>query len=153
MKPGDKIPDLSGASTAGDIKLRALKGQFVIVYFYPKDSTPGCTKQAQNFRDLQAEFAKRNAVVIGVSRDSLKSHGNFKQKQALSFELVSDPDEIWCKAFDVIHDKVLYGKHYLGVVRSTFLFGPDGKLIAEWREVKVPGHAAAVLDALDAARK
>jgi thioredoxin-dependent peroxiredoxin len=153
IKPGDKIPDLTGKGTAGDIKLRTLKGQFVIVYFYPKDSTPGCTTQAQNFRDLQSEFAKRKAVVIGVSRDSLKSHGNFKQKQALSFELVADPDEIWCKAFDVIHDKVLYGKHYLGVVRSTFLFGPDGELLAEWRGVKVPGHAAAVLEALDAARK
>jgi peroxiredoxin Q/BCP len=153
MKPGDKIPDLRGAiGDNTEIRLRELKGKFVVVYFYPKDATPGCTLEAQDFRDLHKEFAKRDAVVLGVSRDSLKSHGNFRQKQALTFELVADADEAWCRAFDVIHEKVLYGKRHLGVVRSTFLIGPDGKLKREWRGVSVKGHAAEVLAALDAAR-
>lgn len=154
MKIGDKVPDLRG--TVGDeteIRLRDLKGRYVVVYFYPKDATPGCTLEAQDFRDRQKDFAKRDAVVLGVSRDSLASHGKFKQKQALNFELVSDTDETWCKAFDVIHEKVLYGKRHMGVVRSTFLIGPDGKLKHEWRGVKVKDHAKAVLDALDAERK
>ena len=153
MKTGDKIPDLSGAGTSGEIPLRKLKGKFVVVYFYPKDNTTGCTREAQDFRDLHRDFGKRGAIVLGVSRDSLKSHEGFRKKQALPFDLVADTDETWCRAFDVIHDKVLYGRHYLGVVRSTFLIGPDGRLLREWRGVKVPGHAAAVLDALDAARK
>ena len=150
LKLGAKIPDLRGQTTDGEVRLRDQKGKSVIVYFYPKDSTPGCTRQAQDFRGLQKSFAKRDAVVLGVSRDSLKSHENFRTKQALTFALVSDPDETWCKAFDVIHEKVLYGKRYLGVVRSTFLIGADGRLRREWRGVKVPGHAAAVLEALDA---
>ncbi|MBS0581546.1 MAG: peroxiredoxin [Proteobacteria bacterium] len=154
MKIGDKIPDLRGAvGEDSEIHLRDLKGKFVIVYFYPKDSTPGCTLEAQDFRDRQKDFAKRSAVVLGVSRDSLASHGKFKLKQALNFELVADTDETWCKAFDVIHEKVLYGKRHLGVVRSTFLIGPDGKLRREWRAVKVKDHARAVLEALDAERK
>ena len=154
MKVGDKIPDLRGA--VGDdeeVRLRDLKGKYVIVYFYPKDATPGCTLEAQDFRDYKKDFAKRDAVVLGVSRDSLASHGKFKLKQALNFELVSDVDETWCKAFDVIHEKVLYGKRHLGVVRSTFLIDPDGKLRREWRGVKVKDHARAVLEALDAERK
>jgi len=154
MKVGDKIPDLRGA--VGDdeeIRLRDLKGKYVIVYFYPKDATPGCTLEAQDFRDHKKDFAKRDAVVLGVSRDSLASHGKFKLKQALNFELVSDVDETWCKAFDVIHEKVLYGKRHLGVVRSTFLIDPDGKLRREWRGVKVKDHARTVLEALDAERK
>jgi peroxiredoxin Q/BCP len=149
MKVGDKVPDLRGASSDETIlRLRDLKGKFVVIYFYPKDSTPGCTLEAQDFRDLQKDFAKRNAVVLGVSRDSLKSHANFKQKQALGFELIADTDETWCKAFDVIHEKVLYGKRHLGVVRSTFLIDTQGRLLQEWRGVKVAGHAAAVLQAL-----
>ena len=153
MKTGDKIPDLSAATTSGEVSLRKLKGKFVVVYFYPKDNTTGCTREAQDFRDLHKEFARRGAVVLGVSRDSIKSHAGFRQKQALAFDLVSDPDETWCRAFDVIHEKVLYGRRYLGVVRSTFLIGTDGRLKREWRGVKVPGHAAAVLEALDAERK
>jgi peroxiredoxin Q/BCP len=154
MKIGDKVPDLRGAvGDDSEIRLRDLKGQYVVVYFYPKDATPGCTLEAQDFRDRQKDFAKRDAVVLGVSRDSLASHGKFKQKQALNFELVADTDETWCKAFDVIHEKVLYGKRHMGVVRSTFLIGPDGKLKHEWRGVKVKDHAKAVLDALDAERK
>lgn len=154
MKIGDKIPDLRGpVSEDTEIRLRDLKGKYVIVYFYPKDATPGCTLEAQDFRDHAKDFDKRDAVVLGVSRDSLASHGKFKLKQALNFELVSDPDETWCKAFDVIHEKVLYGKRHLGVVRSTFLIGPDGKLKREWRGVKVKDHAKAVLEALDAEHK
>lgn len=149
MKVGDKVPDLRGATgDAAGIRLRDLRGKYVVVYFYPKDATPGCTLEAQDFRDRQKDFARCGAVVLGVSRDSLASHGKFRQKQALNFELVSDPDEVWCKAFDVIHEKVLYGKRHLGIVRSTFLIGPDGKLRREWRGVKVKNHADEVLAAL-----
>lgn len=150
LKPGAKVPDLRGQTADGEIRLRDLRGKSVVVYFYPKDNTTGCTREAQDFRDLHKSFAKRDAVVLGVSRDSLKSHENFRAKQALTFALVADTDETWCKAFDVIHEKVLYGKRYLGVVRSTFLIDADGRLRREWRGVKVPGHAAAVLEALDA---
>jgi len=146
---GKKVPSLSGITGDGSaLKLASLKGQWVVVYFYPKDSTPGCTNEAKDFRDLYPAFRKRNAQVIGVSRDSLKSHANFAAKQELPFLLVSDPDETWCQAFDVIHEKVLYGKRHLGIVRSTFLIDPDGKLAHEWRGVKVPGHAQAVLDTI-----
>lgn len=148
---GKKAPALSGTTGDGStLKLADLKGQWIVVYFYPKDSTPGCTNEAKDFRDLYAQFRKRNAEIVGVSRDSVKSHANFAAKQELPFPLLSDPDETWCKAFDVIHEKVLYGKRHMGVVRSTFLIAPDGKLAAEWRGVKVPGHAQAVLDAIPA---
>ena len=153
VKIGAKVPDLHGATADGEVRLRDFKDQYAVVYFYPKDSTPGCTLEAQDFRDLRKDFAKRGAVVLGVSRDSTKSHANFCAKQSLNFDLVSDADETWCKAFDVIHEKVLYGKRSLGVVRSTFLIGPGGKLLQEWRGVKVAGHAQAVLEALDVARK
>ena len=144
---------MKGDRTAGPIRLRDLRGRFAVVYFYPKDNTPGCTREAQDFRDLEKQFAKANAVVLGVSRDSIPSHEKFRDKQDLNFALVSDPDETWCKAFDVIHEKVLYGRKFLGVVRSTFLIGPDGKLLKEWRNVRVPGHADAVLDAITAESK
>ena len=149
---GKTVPDLHGASTAGEICLRDLRGRPVVVYFYPKDNTTGCTREAQDFRDLAKAFAKHKAVVLGVSRDSLASHEKFGAKQKLDFPLVSDPDERWCRAFDVIHEKTLYGRKFLGVVRSTFLIGADGKLLREWRGVKVPGHAQAVLDAIQDAR-
>lgn len=146
---GKKVPSLSGITGDGStLKLASLKGQWVVVYFYPKDSTPGCTNEAKDFRDLYPAFRKRNAQVIGVSRDSPKSHANFAAKQELPFPLISDPDETWCQAFDVIHEKVLYGKRHLGIVRSTFLIDPDGKLAQEWRGVKVPGHAQIVLDTI-----
>jgi peroxiredoxin Q/BCP len=146
---GKKVPSLNGVTNDGnELKLASLKGQWVVVYFYPKDSTPGCTSEAKDFRDLYPKFRQRHAQVIGVSRDSVKSHSNFVAKQELPFPLVSDPDEVWCQAFDVIHEKVLYGKRYLGIVRSTFLIDPTGKLAREWRGVKVPGHALAVLDAI-----
>lgn len=149
---GKKVPSLSGQT--GDeetLKLSSLKGQWIVVYFYPKDSTPGCTTEAGDFRGLYPKFRMRDAQVIGVSRDSVKSHANFATKQKLPFPLVSDPDEIWCQTFDVIHEKNLYGKKHMGIVRSTFLIDPTGKLSQEWRKVKVTGHARAVLDAIPAA--
>ncbi|MDR6643324.1 MULTISPECIES: peroxiredoxin [Luteibacter] len=142
-----KLPRLEG--TLGDgssLSLASLKGKWVVVFFYPKDSTPGCTNEAKDFRDLYSEFQARGAEVIGVSRDSVRSHANFAARQELPYPLVSDADETWCNAFDVIHEKVLYGKRYLGVVRSTFLIDPNGKIAAEWRGVKIPGHAQAVLE-------
>lgn len=148
---GKKAPALSGTTGDGNtLKLADLKGQWVVLYFYPKDATPGCTNEAKDFRDLYPKFRKRHAEIVGVSRDSAKSHANFAARQELPFPLLSDPDETWCRAFDVIHEKVLYGKRHMGVVRSTFLIDPDGKLTAEWRGVKVPGHAQAVLDAISA---
>jgi len=128
------------------VSLSALKGQQVVLYFYPKDSTPGCTTQGQGFRDQHEAFKAANTVVLGVSRDSLKSHENFKAKQAFPFELISDKDESLCQLFDVIKLKKLYGKEYLGVDRSTFLIDKDGVLRKEWRGVKVPGHVDAVLE-------
>lgn len=148
---GKAVPDLRGTSTAGEIRLRELRGRPVIVYFYPKDATPGCTREARDFRDLAAAFAKRKVVVLGVSRDSLAAHEKFRAKQKITFALVSDPDETWCRAFDVIHEKVLYGRKFFGIVRSTFLISADGKLLREWRGVKVPGHTQAVLEAIEAA--
>ena len=153
LKIGNLAPAVRGESTAGPIALRDLRNRFVVVYFYPKDNTPGCIKEAQDFRDRAAAFKKANAVVLGVSRDSLASHEKFIAKQSLAFALVSDPDEIWCKAFDVIHEKTLYGRKFIGVVRSTFLIGPDGRLLREWRNVKVPGHADVVLEAVKASSK
>jgi peroxiredoxin Q/BCP len=142
----EAVADFQAQATSGQmISLAGLKGQQVVVYFYPKDSTPGCTTQGQGFRDLHAEFEAANTVVFGVSRDSLKSHENFKAKQAFSFELISDKDEALCQLFDVIKLKKLYGKEYLGVDRSTFLIDKEGVLRHEWRGVKVPGHVAAVL--------
>jgi peroxiredoxin Q/BCP len=146
---GKKVPELSGVTENGDsLRLSQLRGRHVVVYFYPKDNTPGCTREAQNFRDLHAKFRKLGCEIVGVSRDTAASHGRFRGKHDLSFRLIADTDEAWCRAFDVIGDKVLYGKHYTGVIRSTFLIDPDGVLVAEWRAVKVPGHVAAVLERL-----
>ena len=128
------------------VTLSALKGKQVVIYFYPKDSTPGCTTEGQGFRDHYAEFQAANTEVFGVSRDSLKSHENFKAKQAFPFDLLSDKDEALCQLFDVIKLKKLYGKEYMGVDRSTFLIDKDGVLRHEWRGVKVPGHVEAVLE-------
>lgn len=141
------VADFEAQATSGQtISLAGLKGQQVVIYFYPKDSTPGCTTEGQGFRDQHAAFEAANTVVFGVSRDSLKSHENFKAKQAFSFELISDKDEALCQLFDVIKLKKLYGKEYLGVDRSTFLIDKEGVLRQEWRGVKVPGHVAAVLE-------
>ena len=126
---------------------QALKGKQVVFYFYPKDNTPGCTTQGQGFRDLHEEFLAANTLVFGISRDSLKTHENFKAKQGFPFELISDKDEQLCQLFDVIKLKKLYGKEYMGIERSTFLFDSDGILRQQWRGVKVPGHVEAVLQA------
>ena len=142
-----KVPDFSLAATSGQtLSPSGLAGQKVVLYFYPKDSTPGCTTEAQQFRDLHAEFLAAGAVVLGVSRDSLKSHENFKAKQGLPFELISDPDETLCGLFGVMKMKNMYGKQVRGVERSTFVIDQSGVLRREWRGVKVPGHAQEVLD-------
>src|SRR6202051_2505456 len=142
-----KVTDFSAPSTGGTFKLSELRGQAVVLYFYPKDSTPGCTLEGAQFRDLYKKFEKAGAVVAGVSRDSLKSHENFKAKMGFPFELISDPDEKLCAQFGVIKMKNMYGRKVRGIERSTFLIGPDGKLVREWRGVKIPGHADEVLAA------
>ena len=147
VEVGKKVGALKGQTGSGQtLSLSSLKGKWVVVYFYPKDSTPGCTTEAQGFRDAYDEFRERNAEVIGVSRDSEKSHANFASKQSLPFPLIADTDETWCNAFGVIAEKVLYGKRHMGVVRSTFLIDPDGKLAHQWRNIKVAGHVDAVLE-------
>lgn len=147
------VPDFSAPATGGEFNLAAYKGKQLVIYFYPKDNTPGCTTQGQGFRDGHAAFAAANTVVIGVSRDSLKTHENFKTKQGFTFELISDKDESVCQLFDVIKLKKLYGKEYLGVDRSTFLIDKDGVLRQQWRGVKVPGHVDEVLAAAQALNK
>ena len=132
------------------IELKQLRGKNVVIYFYPKDSTPGCTLEGQDFRDLHAKFLRQKAVILGVSRDSLASHEKFRDKQGFPFDLISDPDEALCRHFDVIHEKTLYGRKSMGVVRSTFLIDAAGNLKREWRNLKVKGHAADVLEAVRA---
>jgi peroxiredoxin Q/BCP len=132
------------------IHLKELRGQNVVVYFYPKDNTSGCTLEGQDFRDLHAKFRRQKTLILGVSRDSLASHEKFREKQQFPFDLISDPDEALCRHFDVIHEKTLYGRKFMGVVRSTFLIDASGKLRGEWRKVKVKGHADAVLDTVKA---
>lgn len=145
------VADFQAQATSGQaVSLAGLAGRQVVLYFYPKDSTPGCTTQGQGFRDQYAAFQAANTEVIGVSRDGLKSHENFKAKQGFPFELISDKDEALCQLFDVIKLKKLYGKEYLGVDRSTFLIDKQGVLRQEWRGVKVPGHVDTVLAAAQA---
>ena len=148
------VADFEAPATSGQtVSLASLKGKQVVIYFYPKDSTPGCTTQGQGFRDQLNAFKAANTEVFGVSRDSLKSHENFKAKQAFTFELISDKEEALCQLFDVIKLKKLYGKEYMGVDRSTFLIDKNGVLRQEWRGVKVPGHVDAVLAAAQALNK
>ena len=123
-----------------------LIGKSYVIYFYPKDNTPGCTQEGEDFRDLYKEFKKLKTEIYGVSRDSLKSHEGFKEKYKYPFELISDTEEKLCSLFDVIKEKNMYGKKYMGIERSTFLINKEGKLSAEWRKVKVNGHAAEVLE-------
>jgi peroxiredoxin Q/BCP len=149
LKIGNKAPRLKGALDDGStLALASLRGGPIIVYFYPKDMTPGCTNEATDFRDVYAKVRTLGGEIIGVSRDSAVSHAKFRAKYELPFPLVADVDEAWCNAFGVIGEKVLYGKRHIGVIRSTFLFDASGTLVAEWRGVRVPGHAAAVLDRL-----
>ncbi len=147
---GDAVPDFE-AQVTGDktVKLSDYRGKFVVLYFYPKDSTPGCTQEGQDFRGNIDKFTALNAVVLGVSRDSLKSHENFKCKQEFPFDLISDADEALCQLFDVIKMKNMYGKQARGIERSTFVIDPQGVLVKEWRKVSVKGHCGQVLLALN----
>ena len=148
---GKKVPDFKLPATGEqDIALSDFRGKNVVLYFYPKDNTPGCTTEGQDFRDKISTFRRRNTVILGVSRDSVKSHENFRQKQAFPFELLSDADEKICRLFDVIREKNMYGRKVMGVERSTFLIDGQGVLAREWRKVKVPGHVDEVLEAVKA---
>jgi peroxiredoxin Q/BCP len=145
-----KVADFTAPATGGPFKLSEQRGRPVVLYFYPKDNTPGCTVEGAQFRDLYKKFEKAGALVIGVSRDSLKSHENFKAKMEFPFELISDADEKLCKQFGVIKMKNMYGKQVRGIERSTFVIDGKGTLVREWRGVKVPGHAEAVLEFVQA---
>lgn len=148
---GQLVPDFSLPQTGGTIfSLKANRGKKVVLYFYPKDSTPGCTIEGQEFSKLRLNFAKKNCAIYGLSRDSLKSHENFKMKQGYTVELLSDTEEKVCQLFSVIKEKNMYGKKVLGIERSTFVIDEDGRLVAEWRKVKVEGHAAEVLEKVKA---
>jgi peroxiredoxin Q/BCP len=150
---GDRVPDLPLALSSGKPgSLRGYAGKWLVLYFYPRDSTPACTTEGQDFNALLAKFRRAGAEVLGVSKDSLKSHQNFRTKQGFKFDLASDADEALCNAFGVIQPKKLYGREYIGIVRSTFLIDPAGVIRQQWQPVKVPGHAQAVLDALKAAK-
>ncbi|QBQ98579.1 peroxiredoxin [Paraburkholderia pallida] len=144
------VPDFTAPATGGDFTLSSLKGKKVVLYFYPKDNTPGCTREGMEFRDLFAKFKKAGATIVGVSRDSVRSHENFKAKLELPFTLVSDGDEALCSLFNVIKMKKMYGKEVRGIERSTFLIDADGVLRQEWRGLKVPGHVEEVLEAVQA---
>ena len=146
---GKKVPDFTLPATGEqDISLSDFRGKNVVVYFYPKDSTSGCTTEGQNFRDSINTFRRRKTVILGISRDSVKSHENFREKQQFPFDLLSDKDETACKLFDVIKEKNMYGRKVMGIERSTFLIDDKGILRREWRKLKVPGHVDEVLEAV-----
>ena len=146
---GNKVPDFSLPATGDQtIALSDYRGKNVVLYFYPKDSTPGCTTEGQDFRDKIHTFRRRNTVILGISRDSLKSHENFRTKQQFPFDLLSDADEKACRLFDVIKEKNMYGRKVMGIERSTFLIDDEGVLRREWRKVKVKGHVEEVLEAI-----
>ena len=148
IKTGTKVPDFSLPATGGGTwKLKDAAGRKLVIYFYPRDMTSGCTRESQDFRDLSAAFRKAGTEIVGVSRDSVASHDKFAAKESLPFPLLADTDEQLCKLFDVIKEKSLYGRKYLGVERSTFLLDGAGRMQREWRKVKVPGHAEEVLEA------
>ncbi len=153
LDAGGSIPDLPMMLSSGrPTRLSDYQGRWLVLYFYPKDSTPGCTAEGLDFNALLPQFRERGADVLGISRDSIKSHENFRTKQDFRFELVSDGDEALCKALGVIREKNMYGREVIGIERSTFLVDPAGVIRQSWRKVKVPGHALAVLDALTAAQ-
>lgn len=140
------VPDFSAQATSGqEFNLATLAGTQLVIYFYPKDNTPGCTTEGQEFRDMHADFVAANTLIFGVSKDSLRTHENFRSKQSFPFELISDSDESLCRLFEVIQPKQMYGKEYEGIERSTFLIDKHGVLRREWRKVKVKGHVAEVL--------
>jgi thioredoxin-dependent peroxiredoxin len=148
------IPEFEANATSGvKVSNTSHSGQTVVLYFYPKDNTPGCTTEAMQFRDKYKDFVKAGAIVFGVSRDNMKSHDEFKSKLELPFELIADTEEKMCHMFGVVKNKIMYGKKVKGIERSTFLIGPDGILKQEWRGLKVPGHVDDVLKAVKALKK
>jgi len=147
---GTGVPSFYVETTAGTLTDKDLAGHNTVLYFYPRDNTPGCTLEGQEFRDLHDKFKKADTEIYGISRDSLKSHENFKEKQQFPFELLSDKDEKLCKLFDVIKEKNMYGRKVMGIERSTFLIDDKGVLRQEWRKLKVPGHVDEVLEAVKA---
>ncbi|USQ13935.1 peroxiredoxin [Legionella lytica] len=150
MNIGDSVENFAFSATSDlQAHLNDYKGQYVVLYFYPKDSTPGCTTEGQDFRDAYPQFQALNTQIFGISRDSIKSHENFKAKQNFPFELISDADEQLCQLFDVIKMKSMYGKQVRGIERSTFIIDPEGKLVHQWRKVSVKGHVDEVLYALN----
>jgi len=153
-KTGKKVTDIKLPATGEqELKISDFKGKNIVLYFYPKDSTPGCTREGQDFRDNIAKFRRASTVILGVSRDSVKSHENFKAKQEFPFDLLSDKEEKLCTQFDVIKEKNMYGKKVMGIERSTFIIDKSGVLQQEWRKVKVDGHVDEVLDAVKALNK
>jgi thioredoxin-dependent peroxiredoxin len=149
MKIGEKLPNIVLEATGDQkVNLSKLKGTNIIIYFYPKDSTPGCTTEGQDFKAQFNTLKELGTIVFGVSRDSLQSHLNFKNKQAFPFELISDPNEVLCQLFGVIKLKKLYGREYMGIERSTFLFDKKGVLVEQWRKIRVKGHVEQVMDAV-----
>ncbi len=146
---GRVAPNFKLASTSGnEFVLKDVRGSHVAIYFYPKDNTSGCTREGCDFKAQHLKFKRRNVVIVGISRDSLASHQRFKEKFAFPFQLLSDPDELACRAFDVIKEKNMYGRKFMGIERSTFLVDEQGKLRNEWRKVTVKGHVEEVLDAV-----
>ncbi len=145
MNDKSKAPNFLGLIDENNqISLSDYKGSFLVLYFYPKDKTSGCTIQSQDFRDYKNKFANKNCKIIGISRDSIKSHKSFTEKESLNFPLISDPDETMCNAYGVMKEKSMYGRKYMGIERSTFVIDPEGNLVKEWRGVKVPGHVEEV---------
>ncbi len=146
---GKKVPDFSGPATSDiEFKLSEYKGNPLLIYFYPRDNTPGCTQEGKDFRDHYDVFEKKGISIFGLSRDSVKVHENFKAKHDFPFDLISDKEEVICQLFDVIKEKKLYGKVHMGIARSTFLIDSNGKLIQEWHKVKVKEHIAQVLETI-----
>ncbi len=154
VKPNRKVKSLKAPMTSDkNFELKDYADKQVVIYFYPKDATPGCTTEGQEFRDAKGKFTRANTIIFGVSKDSLASHEKFKTKHKFNFDLISDEDEKLCAYFDVIKEKNMYGKKYMGIERSTFLIGADGKLKQEWRKVRVKGHVQEVLEAAKALHK
>src|SRR5699024_4104738 len=147
--PNSQLPALTSDGT-GTLSLSELKGKWIVLYFYPKDNTPGCTQEASDFRDVRDEFDKRETVILGVSRDSLASHEKFRNKKELNFPLLADTEEIACQRYDVLKEKNMYGKMRIGIERSTFLIDKSGNIAHVWRKVKVQGHVQEVLEKIDA---
>lgn len=146
---GKRVENFTLPATGDEsLSLQDFRGKHLIIYFYPKDNTPGCTREGQDFRDLYKQFKQAGADIVGVSRDSVKVHDNFRKKHEFPFHLLSDKDETLCNQFDIIKEKTLYGRKYMGIVRSTFLIDADGVLQHEWRNIRVPGHAETVLEAV-----